>query len=379
MPMAFRHIPKLCTVPKIEQITTPNKNIQSYFMRTDASHYVDERFKMNSYRSDEQIVQVVLSNNRLLVESTENAVDLGDAFRLTSFNTDRFGSLEECVGWIGSEVEGVLRRTGIVSRDSFVSLVFQDLLNRTEVLALCNAFVNVMSFRGILVTPFSLSQAIATLSPNCVVINLYESHSTVCFVEDFWMLDAISVSKTANAGFSLADSEDFVDEFNRIKVFEEKNVFLCEECDYKDDSEEKVLGHILGMHLGDLRCHVGLGDAAHAGLHARRYEQTSGCVCEAMINRMAYAFSREKIRRIGSKIIVTRHCDADVSEDVLRHAFRRYDVQPEIVFAEATEELVLSGMATFADLECARDMWMTDREWNSAGLRILKEKVLFII
>lgn len=371
--MPLKYVPKACTIPKLDQINTPNKNIQSYFMRTDASYYVSESHRMCNYRSDESIVQIIISKNKLIVESMQNLVNLDDFFYLTSMNKDRFRSLEEAVGWLGNKIYGVVEKLGIVPKNSFVSLVFHDMLNRTEVLALCNVLVNFLSFRGILVTPHSLSQAIVMLCPNCVVINLYEGYSTICLVEDFWALDTVSVSSCVNTGFNLIDSEDFVDEFNRIKVFEEKNIFLCERCDYKDDSESKVRLHFAAAHKEECS-----PEGGHSGRHVKKYE-IGDDIYESVVNRMQHVLSREKMKRIGSKVLVFSN-GGEISEDILKQKLKEFDVQAEVLVHDASmEETILSGMAVFSDLECVKDMWLTDKEWNSAGLRMLKEKVLFIV
>lgn len=378
--MPLKYTPRPCTIPKLDQITTPNKNIQSYFMRTDASYYVNEEFRMVNYRTDEPIVQMIISNNRLVVETARNSIDLEDLFYLTSLNTSKFKSLEQAIGWLGNKIDIMLAKLGIVPKNSFLSLVFHDLMNRTEILALCNLFINVMSFKGILMTPYSLSQAIGTLSPNCIVVNLYDDYSTVCSVEDFWMLDGVSTAQNDNGGFNLIESEDFVEEFNRIKIFEEKSVFMCEYCDHKESSESKEETHVINSHLKDAECHPGVPEREHAKIHMRVYGRNQGTIYETIANRIAYVFSREKVRRIGSRILVFKHCESEVSEDILKQVVGSYGVQAEVVLHDdSIEEVILDGMVKFADLECARDMWMTDREWNSVGLRILKEKVLFII
>ncbi|WEL39005.1 actin-like protein [Encephalitozoon hellem] len=375
--MPLKYTPKLCTVPKVDQITTPNKNIQSFFMRSDASYYADEKHRMANYRADEPIIHVVVWNNKLIVES--ESVDLGDFFYLTGMNTERFKSLEECVGWLGNLISDVIRKLEIRPGGSFVSLIFQDLLNRTEVLALCNLFINVLSFKGILITPRSLSQAIGTLSPNCVVVNLYANYTTVCLVEDFWMLDGICVSRECNKGFELVDSVDFVDEFNRIKVFEEKNVFSCDKCDYKDETEARMEAHFLSLHQ-DCGCHPEVGKDEHFRMHLRAYSEEEGDIHELIAKRMNYVLSKEKAKKIGGKVIVFNYGGVGLSEECLSKAFEEYGISPEVsMYEEPNESMITNVMAAFSGLECVKEIWMTDKEWNNAGLRVLKEKVLFII
>ncbi|AFN83309.1 hypothetical protein EROM_070580 [Encephalitozoon romaleae SJ-2008] len=376
--MPLKYTPKLCTVPKIDQITTPNKNIQSFFMRSDASYYADEKHRMANYRTDEQIIHILVWNNKLLVES--ESIDLGDFFYLTGMNTKRFGSLEECVGWLGNQISDVLRKLKIKPGSSFVSLVFQDLLNRTEVLALCNLFINVLSFKGILITPRSLSQAIGTLSPNCVVVNLYEQYTTICFVEDFWMLDGICVSRECNKGFELIDSVDFVDEFNKIKVFEEKNIFSCDKCDYKDETEAKMEAHFLSLHQEESVCHTDVGQSEHFKMHFRVYDGEEGDIHELIAKRTIHVLSKEKAKKIGSKVIVFNYGGMGLSEECLGRAFEEYGINPEIsMHEEPNESMITNVMVAFSGLDCVKEIWMTDKEWNGAGLRVLKEKVLFII
>ncbi|ADM11821.1 uncharacterized protein Eint_070570 [Encephalitozoon intestinalis ATCC 50506] len=375
--MALKYTPKLCTVPKIEQITTPNKNIQSFFMRSDVSFYVDEKYRMGNYKADEEIIHIVVWNNKLLVES--ESIDLGDFFFPTGMNTRRFRNLEECIGWLGNQVSGALHKLGIKPKNSFVSLIFQDLLGRTEILAMCNLFINVLSFKGILITPRSLSQAIGTLSPNCVVVNVYENYTTVCLVEDFWMLDGICVSKESNKGFELADSIDFVDEFNKIKVFEEKNIFSCGKCDYKDETEEKMETHFQQQHQKENECHPDVDPQEHFKMHLKMYDE-KGDIYEIIGKRINHVLSKEKMKKIGGKVIVFNHGGTLLSETSLKKVFEECGIYPEVcMYPDSAEDMIMNVMGVFSGLDCIKEMWMTDKEWNSTGLRILKEKVLFII
>ena len=46
---------------------------------------------------------------------------------------------------------------------------------------------------------------------------------------------------------------------------------------------------------------------------------------------------------------------------------------------EESNVIAWKGLHALASIEPAKDLWLTDKEWRSVGLRILKEKVLFPI
>jgi hypothetical protein len=361
----MKHTPKSCLVPKLELLTTPNKNIQSQFMRTDVSYYVDERHRFHNYRVDEPIVQVIIAGGKLVVESSADCVDVCDMFLLTSLNTGKFSTLQEAMGFLEGIVTPILQRLEIQPRKSFLSLVFHDLLNRTELLALCDLFLNVLAFRGLLLTPYSLALAIGAIAPSCTIVNVYEDYTEVSFVDDFWVVDGFCASRKSNPGFILCDSEDFVDEFNRIRSYDENNLFVCRTCDHKDDSRAKIEEHIKSAHegAGELFEYKGPGDDVYG----------------AIAERMILVFSKDKMKRIGGRIFVVNHQEKRLDEARLLAAMREIEVESKVVYPENIDNTILSGMATFSELECSKEMWMTDREWNSVGLRVLKEKILFVL
>ncbi|KAH9411156.1 putative actin-like protein [Ordospora pajunii] len=375
--MPLKYTPKMCMVPKVEQITTPNKNVQSYFMRSDTSYYVDEGHRMASYRTDEPIVHVLVYGRRLIVESMAESIDIDGFFDLVNISTERFASLEEGLGWLGNRVVAAAGRLGIDPKRSFVSVVFHDLLSRTEILGLCNLFINLLSFKGVLVTPYSLSQAICVVCPSCVVVNMYETYCTVSLIEDFWVVDAMCVSEKISKGFMLQDSVDFVDEFNKVRIFEEKNIYWCDLCDQKGECLEVMRQHFDEMHASSAECHAGRDD--HFRMHIMKYEE-SGDLCSRIYARLGYVLTKEKIKKIGSKVMVIKHHECEVPEEELGACLERLGTHTEIVvYEEPMDEAILGVMERFSNLDCIKEVWMTDKEWNSVGLRVLKEKVLFVV
>jgi hypothetical protein len=364
-PMSTKYTPKSCLLPKLELLTTPNKNIQSQFMRSDVSYCVCEQHRFHSYRTDEPIIQAIVANNRLTVEGS--SVDLDGLFLLTSFNTNKFSTLQEAEEELRKRVAPLLEGLEIQPSGSFLSLVFHDLLNRTEVLALCGLFLNVLSFRGLMLMPYSLSLAIGMAASNCIVVSVHEDYATASFIDDFWVIDSFCIGKGSNLGFVLCDSEDFVDEFNRMRGYDENSIFVCRACDHRDDSYSKIEEHMKSTHGG--------GDPRDIF----EYRGVCGDLYEAVADRMILLFNKEKMKRIGGRILVVRHCEKIFDEEELAAAMKGIDVECKVVYPEDVENVILSGMATFSELDCAKDLWMTDKEWNSVGLRVLKEKVLFLI
>jgi hypothetical protein len=42
---------------------------------------------------------------------------------------------------------------------------------------------------------------------------------------------------------------------------------------------------------------------------------------------------------------------------------------------DSSDDMIVNVMRVFVELKCAMEMWMTDKDWNGMGRRVLKEKV----
>ncbi|KAM0677767.1 hypothetical protein BDAP_001616 [Binucleata daphniae] len=79
----------------------------------------------------------------------------------------------------------------------------------------------------------------------------------------------------------------------------------------------------------------------------------------------------EKIKKIGGNIILVG--DFGTTEYNLNLGF-----EPQYKIDKYNTSAIRGAFA-FVTLDCSKEMWMTDKEWQSGRLRILKEKLLFYI
>lgn len=317
-----------------EQLTTANKNIQSYFMKTDQSFYVPDNQKYPEYSSEYDPAQILIDDsciyfNGKLVDSS--------IFSNTSFNTEKYTSISVCK----DELYKVFysQKTDAKKSEMFVQLVFNDFMGRSDLIAVIDILLNQIGFKAIMILPLSLSISFAKFTPFCSF--LYPNGFS--FINDFMLEDSFSIARAPV--HMMLDDEDYAEEFSRLKTLDESQRYSCRECDFKEDSEDKIMNHITKEHRNG---------SFYFYEHSNNYEN-------AFKNRLNYLFPLEKAEKIGESIFS------------IKTDFQGSELLTDYV------ELGFKGAEIFRDLDCGKEIWLTDMEWRSARLRILKEKVLFYI
>lgn len=327
-----------------EPITTPNKNIQSYFMRSEQSFFTPESLKYPSYPSSEPAVQFLILDGFIVVNGKKIEHDF---FFNSKMNITKYKFLQRCLDGIYSTLYSELKEMSqdhesLKHRTVPVQLIISDFMGRSDITSLIDVILNQLGFKAVMILPVSL----------CLSFHLNQNYSSFIykagfsFVDDFCLVDACEVSPNGGSYARIRlDDEDYAEEYSRLTVINENLRFSCDECGEKEDTEEKINSHIAKEH--------GSGSFFE-------YNRKDN-IADNFNDRMRYVFNREKYEKISKKI---------------------YSVDVDFQGAERIGnviEMAISGARLFSNLESSKDLWMTDHEWRNVRLRVLKEKLLFYI
>ncbi|KAM0673068.1 hypothetical protein GVAV_003414 [Gurleya vavrai] len=415
------HIPRVHYNPPIEQITIPNKNIQSYFMKNECSYLVKEEEIFPDYKNeDDQIITVFITQSDIIIgtniedctvltkdkskyESFENEETLKNSqmheslkssqsvfdsnfvpskliedkeffenmFYLGNFNKKNLSSIFH----FQSVLERKLREL-FIFKNSFVSLVFDDLFNRTEIICLIDLFTKFLRCKGVLITPLSLVSCFGmNLSSASVIIN-NNDYVSICFIEDNCFVDNTYVLKHKNSSkkeiFFDVQNEDFIEDFSKQGFNIGTRSFLCKFCDLKIDSILNINNHLKEKHGNEINDE---NEETFGEYFTEIQEEKAKIkfydVVDNFKTLLSFNFDAEKARKIGGNVILI-----GFNED--------FDFQKNFDFEIKVKNdfygfSLLRGAFAFVNLECVKEMWLTDKEWEIGGIRILKEKLLFYI
>lgn len=339
-----------------DPITTPNKNIQSYFMRNDQSFYTRDSLKYPAYGCSGRFLQIVIDSEFIIVQDQKHKVDFFNAYAL---NLEKYKTGQKCLdsiyNLIFQDIKSRESSSETVSKDDQVQLVVGDFFGRSEIVSFIDILINQLGFKVIMVLPVSLSVSFS-LNHNFCAFLFEEGFS---LIDDFALIDSfVDVKKETNSSDlcnfrspTRVDDEDFAEEFSRISVVEGKFKYSCNECGQKDETVDKIQSHILKDHK-------------HGTFYF--YEDPySGSRTEKLHKRMKYLFSTEKYEKIAKNIICVE-------------ANEKLDNNTQISREECLD-LAIKGAQVFFNLDASKDLWMTEHEWRSVRLRALKEKMLFYI
>lgn len=356
-----------------EPITTPNKNIQSYFMKSDQSYYTDESLKYPKYGSSGEHIQILIDNGTVQICGKRYDVDFFDDYRL---NLGKYKIASRCLDEVYSLLFNDIKRRKAapplredsplcdrpVTKKEQVSLIIGDFFGRSEILSFIDIVINQLGFKVVIVLPISLCMSFDLNQNYCSFV--YKSGFS--FIDDFALVDTFVCSPGSQGlrNSVKADDEDFAEEFSRLSVIDPRLKYSCDECGQKEECLEKVQAHIAKEH----------GEGTYYFYEGLLGEDIHKSMSECFHSRIRYLFNKEKCEKIAKKTFCVgvdfegaeRVPLEKVSGDGSAHNADHYEV-------------ALRGAQTFVTLEVAKDLWMTDHEWRNARLRALKEKLLFYI
>lgn len=430
--MSF-YTPKVHFNPNTQVITVPNKNIQSYFMRNENSYFVKEESRFPLYKKEDDGILtvillttdlifstsfdecIILTNNSAKYEDsikppevpTEN-IELAETgerldedvknsetkssnlifktdilvsptiiedkaffetlFYMSNFNTEEFGSIDHAMLFLFKKIQETHPYT---YRGSFINLVFQDLFNRTEIMAITDMFLKWFSCKGIMITPYSLACCFGTNISSATVFHIQNVHSQVNFVEDFCYIYGHKISRDLNEVplFITPDSEDFVEEFNKQRFSIGKRIYTCKFCLADFEQHADIISHLKKDHLDQM---FDENDETFDEYFTEKSEDIrfNSTDEEENFNLLLKNLGPEKEKKVTNVRII-------VGEKTGTFLFE--GDKDITLIRDVSGMCALRGALAFINLDCSKDMWLTDCEWYSAGLRLLKEKLLFYI
>lgn len=310
----------------IDPINTPNKYINSYFMKNDKSCFTPDHLKYPNYGCSASTVFILIENSFVLLNGKKYDMDF---FVDYSFNLQAYSSSHHALASFYTFLKPL-----VATESCQVSLIISDFFGRFEIVSFIDLIFNYLNFKSVLILPISLS------------LSFYLNLNFCCFVYDnrFSFIDDFSQveSKNAKMDVQYADNEDFAEEFCRSFI-EERRRYNCLECAHKEDSLERIQSHIRKEHT--------TGEFFF-------YEEDKD---ESVEKKAKYLFTREKYSKIYSNVYyIGKEGENTISRDSY--------------CLKATE-----GAGIFINLDAAKELWMTDHEWRNTRIRILKEKLLFYI
>jgi hypothetical protein len=346
-----------------EPINTPNKYIQSYFMRNEQSFFTRDSLKYPEYIYSPSSICFLVTNKTFHIDDIKIEQDFIIDDR---FNLEKYGTRQKCIDGIYTLLHLELfklsgNRSSLSSSEKKVEkmiLIFNDFLGRSDLISLIDIFLNSLNFKCILILPLSLSLSFQLNQPFSAFI--YKNGFS--FVEDFCLLDTFDcVFRNEKYSKISADDFDFAEEYSRLNVLDENLVYSCDECGHKEDLEEKIRSHCIKEHSVESFFKFESSNKLKNNELKNNNEKKD----VLFRNRMRFLFKKETVEKFNTKVYT-------IAEDSLNV------MEKETVIGNYGE-MAISGAITFSNLEIAKELFMTDCEWRIARLRILKEKILFYI
>jgi Putative actin-like family len=402
--MAFK--PEFSSVHPVFPIQTANKNIYSYFMKNDSSYYVSPEQRYQKYRlpTDKTYVLAITGYRSRTGEFSCTGQDRN--IEIDCILGCEQGAVREVKGICVDEIQ---RRVGDMERDLpgtedikkssevFIAISFPDALNRRSVVGLVRSLINHQKFKGVLVVPRSLSVSLGLNLPSCLVVRRGLMLS-VSGIEDNCVVQEFPAERGTVFASSL-EEEDFAEEFGRKEVPAEgmsPAEFVCSLCGEKYFLEEFTLH--FETHGMDLQANQAEGedvlfscqkvpekgseeDGEEQGSSERAGEESVQEMLSGMAERLG---SRERVQKIFSSVVIVGVDGFDCSEEkgAIEECVEKQIGTPPVIMELSEEEgnaAAWKGLHALSSIEPAKELWLTDKEWESVGLRVLKEKLLFMI
>ncbi|KAI5188782.1 hypothetical protein NEMIN01_0150 [Nematocida minor] len=411
----MEHTPPFSSVHAIEGIQTANKNIYSYFMKNDSSYYVPQCYRYAGYKKDTDILYIVViskytsTTGDFLYKHNSNSIKIecliGKSLSNLQTKKTTLSDLFEVVREIEYSLPGM---ESIKASDVFIGLVYPDGLNRVSIMNMVDCVLNHAGFKGILLLPMSLSISLGLGISNSVFFS--SSDKTISLIEDNCIFDTFTEGMESSTTLY---GSDIVEEFlKKEEPMKHRTVELvCHLCNQPFEIGEFSM-HFLNKHAINIYDDKKYSDTMlqKCGIKEEPEKQLEPgpndllVAGKEIVYRMAPA---ERVKKITSAVILvtsqagTTNTHLNTPEgdaqDAPAETVSAVDIEsiPEdskqivsiiedtsgssFLYVSESEktQVAWNGLFALTNIEPSKDMWLTDKEWQSVGLRILKEKVLF--
>lgn len=459
-------------IPTLHTITTANKNIHSFFMRTDVSYFVKESECYPAYKKDDDRVLVLRmvgdeieiyecedSNDEYEYDDREvKELEGGEGVNDRESNVEAYNSMSNIRiaknikkyrvdGLFEGNVLAPVSSTHLLFKlynslpclkDSFVCLVFKDTLRRSELLFLINVMLNYKSGKGMLLLPESLALCMSLTIQSAIVIHSQEDTTYISVIEDYVLTEVKKLKEEKASNITLFRAEEeFVDEFDSWEEFKLDKTFRCDVCGTWF-VKESIFMHVIKKHIKNGKCECrknknSKSEEVVGGVDEREIEENNQNVDDSTNGKNtedrsgadetdghSESFNRsdsnvsflnvETIKGANINDSIKQHVKDHITYifkgnsvyEKIGHFLRAYItkerlkkintiITDEVTIARMKEQFsnfnyvdigkanAWRGAKDLMRIDVAKELWMTDREWNATRLRVLKEKLLFYL
>lgn len=410
----MEHTLPFSSVSPIEGIQTANKNIYSYFMKNDSSYYVPPCHRYAGYKKPTDVTYIVViskytpATGDYLYKHNSNSIQMecliGKSIKNLQKRSIILSDLFAAVRDIEYSTPGIAE---IKPSDVFIGLVYPDGVNRVGAMNMIDSILNHSGFKGILVLPFSLSVSLGLGVSNSLYFSAPDR--TIAGIEDNCISDSFTDSMPSSTSLYGSDVvEEFLKKEDPVK--QKPLNIICHICSSAFEINEFGM-HFLNKHGVDIYKDLQASDQLLYMCEIQQEEteekDTLPLTLELGGRRMISRISpAERLKKITSTIIIvtslisTEHIFIEEPDKKpVEHKTEMYTPEsiPEdaklissivedlssssILYVSESEKAKIAWNGLFAlnNIEPGKDLWLTDKEWQTVGLRILKEKVLFPI
>lgn len=161
-----------------EQITTADKNIQNYFMKSEQSFYTPESLKYPSYPLQDPAIQTLILGGFFIING--NKTD--QVYILNSrMNILKHKSIQKCTDGIYSIIYNELKTQpaeNIKNRTVPARLIISNFLGRCDIISLVDIILNQLGFKTIMILPVSI----------CLSLHLNQNYAAFVYNSRFHLL-----------------------------------------------------------------------------------------------------------------------------------------------------------------------------------------------
>eukprot|EP00866_Antonospora_locustae_P002161 jgi/Antlo1/2161/2429 len=370
--MRLPHNIKTITTPTLNQVTIPNKYVQSYFLKTDVSYYTRDRYKFKNYcYTTDKIVFCCISHDRALFDDGRTA-HLDRLFENMFINKDKFENAAAAMDVLGDVLSPMLN----AKKETFLGLSFVDWLSRTELMSLIRVCLGSLQIKGLFLVPYSLSIAASKGCSSAIVVHVYDMFQSAAVIDDGCLIEK---QRFCVEGFDFRtnDEEDFVEDLSK-KPGEQDMFFTCKVCKL-ENTRENILAHLKNNHLCESEDLLGSAEINENLCVANSAKRCRDSV-SSYVKSHVCGFKSDKNKKNFSIILCNQTKKNTDAFECIRKTITDGEALDEtccILELEDCDKKALDGTALLGTLDMCKDLWLSDCEWQDFGLRILKEKVLF--
>lgn len=446
-------------IPLTKTITTANKNIHSFFMRSDNSYFVKENECYPAYKtmSDRVVVVKMLCDTVEVCDFTESISECSGSTTSESIScSENMPAIKtyQVDGLFSGNVFSPVSTADLLLKlcsalpcfsNHFICLVFKDTLRRSELLFMINILLNYKSGKGILLLPESLAICINLSVQNSIVIYAQDDSTYITIVEDYVMMEIKQFKEEKECNITLFRAEEeFIDEFDPWGEYKINKMFMCDLC-VGWFTHESALLHVIKKHMksGKCDCEKNKNSRSEDIINSQknvsddtRIASTDGETEPAIAgdtNKNAVRLCKSSAKKhteesfnqsdgnvsfIDAETVKSTNISDSIKEHAKKHIkyifkgntiheriacfFSKYfnkeklkkintvigpshviealkDKFSNLKFIDIDTADRMKGARDLVSVDVSRELWMTDKEWNAARIRILKEKLLFYL